>query len=403
MDSGSRNIVVVGAGYGGITAVLRLARLFHLSPEYRVHLIDKNPFHTLKTQLHEAAIHKHEVTIDIGRIIHKRNVDFHLGAVSAIDLVGRRIEVDGKSLPFEYLVLALGSQANFYNIPGLEKFAFPLQSASDAERIYQHISLTCADASSEEDAVRRREMLRFIVGGGGLSGIELAGELVDHVRQCTQNNQIPAEEAEIILVEASDRILPSSDTSLRERIQQKLNQKGVKVRINTAVTSLSHDSVALSTGEVLKSSTLVWTGGIRIADIAHESGIKTGQSGRIVVDAYLRSADYPSIFAIGDNALAMNRHTGKAVPAAAQFALQQGRLVADNIWSAVNGRELKAYEPKVWGEVVSLGRHLAVGWLALPLSRKITFVGFLGNLLRAAVEEKHVILLRKESRNWITY
>jgi len=91
------------------------------------------------------------------------------------------------------------------------------------------------------------------------------------------------------------------------------------------------------------------------------------------------------------------------VPAAAQFALQQGRLVADNIWSAVHGRELKVYEPKVWGEVVSLGRHLAVGWLTLPLSRKITFVGFLGNLLRTAVEEKHLILLRKESRKWITY
>lgn len=403
MDSGSRNIVVVGAGYGGMTAVLRLANLFRSSPEYRVHLIDKNPFHTLKTQLHEAAVHKHEVTIDIGRIIQKRNVAFHLGVVSAIDVVGGRIDLENKSLRFEYLVLALGSQANFYNIPGLEEFALPLQSATDAERIYRHISMRCAEASSEENASKRREMLRFIIGGGGLSGVELAGELVDHVRQCTQNFCIPTEEAEIILVEAGDRILPSSDTSLRERIQQKLNQKGVKVRTNTAVTRLSSESVGLSTGEVLKTNTLVWTGGIRIADIAHESGIKTGQSGRIVVDAYLRSVDYSSIFAIGDNALAMNRQTGKAVPAAAQFALQQGRLVADNIWSAVHSREPKAYEPKVWGEVVSLGRHLAVGWLALPLSRKITFVGFLGNLLKAAVEEKHVILLRKESRNWITY
>ena len=403
MDSGSRKIVVVGAGYGGITAVLRLAKLFRSSPEYRVHLIDKNPFHTLKTQLHEAAVHKREVTIDIGQIIQKRNVAFHLGVVSAIDLVGRRIEVDDKTLLFEYLVLALGSQANFYNIPGLEQYAIPLQSAADAERIYRHISLICAKASSEENAVMRREMLRIVVGGGGLSGIELAGELVDHVRQCTQNYRIPAEEAEIILVEANDHILPSSDTSIRERIQQKLNEKGVKVRTNTAVTRLSPESVTLSTGEVLKTSMLVWTGGIRIADIAHESGIKTGQSGRIVVDAYLRSVDYPSIFAIGDNALAVNPQTGKAVPAAAQFALQQGRLVADNVWSVAFGRELKVYEPKVWGEVVSLGRHLAVGWLALPLSRKITFVGFLGNLLKAAVEEKHVILLRKESRNWITY
>ena len=144
-------------------------------------------------------------------------------------------------------------------------------------------------------------------------------------------------------------------------------------------------------------------GGIRIADVARESGFSIGQSGRIVVNEYLQSVSDPSVYAIGDNALAINPATGHPVPAAAQFALQQGRLVAENIYADVLGTSQRRYVPKVWGEVVSLGRHLAAAWLALPILRKLAFVGFIASLLKAAIAEKHIILLKKESRNWISY
>jgi NADH dehydrogenase len=402
MQSGSRNIVVLGAGYGGITAALQLAKFFKSSSDYQVHLVDRNPYHTLKTQLHEAAVHKREVTIDIGRIIQRRNVTFHLGEVSSFDLVKSLIMLESRSLAFKYLILAMGSQANFYDIPGLEQRAFSLQTVFDAERIYRHISSVCAQASSEENEVLRKIMLRFVVGGGGLAGIEFAGELADHVSGCVRDYHVSPEEVEIILVEAGDSILPSLNSSTREQIQQKLTDKGVKVLTKTAITGLSAESVTLSVGGELGTRTLVWTGGIRIGDLVRESGMQTGQSGRIVVNAFLQSVDHPNVYAIGDNANAINPKTGKSVPAAAQFALQQGRLVAHNIWSSASGREQKEYEPKVWGEIVGLGRHLAVGWLALPLLKKVTFVGFLANLLKTAVEQKHIILLRKESRNWIS-
>ena len=148
---------------------------------------------------------------------------------------------------------------------------------------------------------------------------------------------------------------------------------------------------------------MIWTGGIRIQELTRQSGMKTGQLGRIIVDEFLNVEEYPSIYAIGDNALAVNPHSKEAVPAAAQFALQQGRLAADNIYADISGRMRKSYHPKLLGEVVGLGRHLAVGWLALPFFKKITFVGFLGSLLKTAVQKKHIFLLRKESRKWITY
>lgn len=403
MESAIRNIVVIGAGYGGITATLQLAALFHVSPTYRIHLVDKNPYHTLKTQLHKAAVHKREVTIDIGRIIRRHDITFHLGVVSAIDLVERRIDIDGRMIPFEYLVLALGSQANYYNIPGLEQYALALQSASDAERIHRRISELCAKASSEPDLDKRKEMLRFVVGGGGLTGIEFAGELVDHLSKSAQNYHLPSDEPEVVVVEAGEDILPSWEKDLRGQIKRKLIDKGVRTLTRTRVLGVSSEGVTLSTGETLRSKTLVWTGGIRISEVARESGFAIGESGRIIVNAFLQSVTSPNVYAIGDNALAMNPKTGKPVPTAAQFALQQGRLVADNLHAAVLGKEQRRYQPKVWGEVISLGRHLAVGWLALPVLKKLRFVGFLGSLLKAAIMEKHILLLRKESRNWVSY
>jgi NADH dehydrogenase len=403
MQSENRNIVVVGAGYGGITAALRLAKLFRFSSNFQIHLVDKNPFHTLKTRLHEAAVYKREVAIDIGRIIGKHSIVFHLGNVSAIDPVSSTIGIDNQSLQYEYMILALGSQANYYKIPGLQQFAFPLQSVEDAERIYKHISELCARASSEVSETERKKMLRFVVGGGGLSGIEFAGELVDHIYQCIRNYHIKTEEVNIIVVEATDNILSTIDASLRERIHDRLTKKDIIIYTSTRIVNLTDDAVSLSTGEVLTTQTLIWTGGIRSANLAHESGILTDSLDRIIVDGFLRSVDFPNIYAIGDNALIVNPETGKPVPAAAQFALQQGRLVANNIHACSNGNEPQKYRPKVLGEVISLGRHLAVGWLALPIVRKIKFIGFLGRLLKTAVTEKHVFLLRKESRNWIMY
>jgi len=402
-SSETKNIVVIGAGYGGITAALRLARLFHRISEYSIHLVDKNPFHTLKTQLHEAAVHKRGVTIDVGRIIRNRNITFHLGSASAISLRPKTILVGEKTIPFEFLVVALGSQTNFHNIAGLERYALTLQSASDAEKIYQRLSVMCARASSEPDPHRRKQILRFIVGGGGLSGIELAGELVDHIAQSVRDYHISASEPEVIVVEAADDILPTSGTEIREQVRKRLVDKGVRLMPQTRVVEVSPEGVTLSNGELLKSETLVWTGGIRISDVAKESGFTVGHSGRISVNKYLQSFSERSVYAIGDNALAMNPQTGAPVPTAAQFALQQGRLVADNIHAVVDGKPQREYIPKVWGEVVSLGRHLAAAWLSLPILRKLSFVGFIASLLKAAIAEKHIILLKKESRNWVSY
>jgi NADH dehydrogenase, FAD-containing subunit len=311
--------------------------------------------------------------------------------------------MESESLPFYYLAIALGSQVNFYNIPGLQKNSFPLQTLRDAQLIYDYITRLCASAASEPIEELRKDMLRFVIGGGGLSGIEFASELAGHAAQCIGNYHVNPQEVKIIIIEAGSHIMSNMDESFAARIHKKLLEKSIKIVTETKIVSRTPDTVTLSSGKILRTKTVIWTGGIRIQELARQSGMKIGQLGRIIVDEFLRVEGCPFIYAIGDNALAMNPYSKEPVPAAAQFALQQGRLVADNIYTDIVWGERKPYHPKLLGEVVSLGRHLAVGWLALPFLKKITFVGFLGSLLKTAIQEKHIFLLRKESRKWITY
>jgi len=400
METKKKHIVVIGAGYGGITAVLRLAKQFSRQSEIQVHLVDKNNYHLLKTQLHEAATGKKQVAIPIDRLLRRYNIVFHLDEVTGIEPDRKFIHTEHGQLHFDILVLALGSQTNFYGIPGLSEHAFTLQSLRDVQGIHDHISKHCALAASEPNEQNRKAILRFVIGGGGLSGVELAAEIADLSARCTRSHRVNSAEAEIIIIEAGTSLLPHLGESLSERVKRELSEKGVTIMTNTKIISLSADAVTLSSGKTLMTKTLVWTGGIQITDMFKESQIKTGGLGRILVDEYLRAVDYPFIYAVGDNALAINPITGKPVPTSAQFALQEGKLVADNIHATTVGTKCKPYAPSAMGEVVGLGRHLAAGWLALPFKKKLSFAGYMASLIGTAIQEKHIFQLRKLSRNW---
>lgn len=397
------NIIVIGAGYGGLTAALRLEKLLGKDCRYKIHLMDKNPYHTIKTQLHEAAVRNEEVSIPFDRILRKKNILFHLGNVINIDIKNKQIETDSKFISYEFLVIAIGSKVNYYNIPGMKEHSLPLQTLNDADRIYNHISQICAQTASEENLHNRKENLRFIIGGGGLSGVEFAGELADYTETCINNYRVRSNDVEIIIIEAADRLVPFMDPEYSQKIKEKLLNKGIRILIKAKIAQRTNDKVVLEDGQEIKTINFIWTGGIRVSELLKNGGLETDAAGKVIVNEHLHVQNDNNIYVIGDSANAINPYTGKTVPAAAQFALQQGRLIAVNIFNEIKGKQKKKYYPKVTGEVVSLGKHLAIGWIALPFIKKIRFVGFLGSLLKAAVKEKHILLLRKESRNWVTY
>ena len=400
MSAVSKPVVVLGAGYGGITATLRLAKLFRNHPDYQVHLADRHPYHLLETRLHEAAARRAEVTVPILGLLKKRKVLFHLAEILKIDLETRKVICLDQEIPFHYLVIALGSKTNFYDIPGLKEYALELKSFHDTLKIRDQIERMFAKAAGIADPVQRKPYLTFVIGGGGLTGVELAAELSEFIEELSLRYRMNPSESNLILIEVSSSILPNLKENLIQRTKRELIEKRVKTLESTRVMEMKPGLVIIQPGQPIQAHTLIWAGGIRISSLMQASGLETGLLGRIVVDEFLRVKNYPQVYAIGDNALAINPKTGQPVPAAAQFALQQGRLVANNIYAEVTGKQRKPYKPKVLGEVISLGRHLSVGWLALPGERRLGFIGFLASLLKRAIAERHLLLLWKESRNW---
>ena len=409
------DILILGAGYGGISCVTKLSKQFRSRPDVRIHLIDRHTYHLLETRLHERAVRQAEVTIPLSLFLARRpNVVFHLGEVTRIDLPSQRVDMDfgrpdvssskPRRIRYDFLVIALGSKTNFYQIPGLEKYAFQLKELSDSERIRKHTEEMFAMAASETNVNRRKEYLRFVIGGGGLTGVELATEMVERFDHLAQVYHIDPGEPEMILLELSDRILPSLDGKHVTRTVESMEAMGIQLRTGTRVLGMEERDGSLfilrSPGEPIPAQTMIWAGGIRVSDLVRTSGAPIGQQGRVEVDEYLQVIGYPGVFAIGDNALAKNPESGAVVPTAAQFALQQGYGTADNLVRFIQGRPMKPYKPKVLGEVVSLGKHLAVGWASLPFVGRVRFIGFLGSLLKRAIAERHVLLLWKERQDW---
>ncbi|OGC85922.1 MAG: hypothetical protein A2V73_08200, partial [candidate division Zixibacteria bacterium RBG_19FT_COMBO_42_43] len=349
-----KDIVVLGAGYAGINCVIRLNKLLKKNPDYQIHLMDRNPYHLLETRLHEAAARQAEITIPIAAIIHKRNIIFHLTEVIRINLNERKVITLDKDIYYDYLVIALGSKTNFYDIPGLKDYAFQLKTFDDTYKIRDNLKRAFAKAKSEKSPEERKKLLTIVIGGGGLTGVELAAEIAELVEELSHKWEIPPQEPQIYLIEAGETILPAVEKKIIDKAKENLIQKKVKISTSTKVVKMESGEVFIEPGGKIPAYTLIWTGGIRISSILKASGLEVGPLGRIKVNQFLEVENFSNVYAVGDNALAVNPKTGKFVPCAAQFALQQGRLVANNIYAKINGKPQKPYRQKVLGEVISL-------------------------------------------------
>jgi NADH:ubiquinone reductase (H+-translocating) len=399
-SSDRHRIVILGAGYGGITCALRLGR--RLNAQIRaggveVLLIDRNPYHLLETRLHEAAARGAEVTIPIARLLQKRPVRFRQLEVSRIHHESRVVESEAGPVGYDTLVIALGSKSMDFGIPGMAEHAFKLKTLEDAQSLKAHIDARMAEALQEPDPVRRQELRRIVIGGAGITGVELATELAERMHHLVDAPVGTPNGGEVLLVEAGPRILPSHEEAIARRTQRVLDRERIQVSVGTRIVEVKPDAVLLSSDQLLRAGTIVWTGGVRASEVLEASDLPTTQQGRVVVGPTLAIQGIQHAYAIGDAAMARDPDTRDAVPMAAQFALQQGRLVADNLVAELTGKPPRPYQPKVLGEVISLGRHLATGWFALGWLGRLRMTGFLASLLKRAISERHLVSLWRES------
>jgi len=364
MKTHKKQIVILGAGYGGLRTALKLNQLLKQHSDWLITLVDQYDQHQLRTELHEAAAGRtsfNTISIPMVRILRDKRIEFVKAEVTHIDFPQQTVTTTKGKIKYDKLVIALGSQTEFFGIPGLNNYALTLNSVAEAEKIKNHIRETFAQAERETDQTKRKSLLTLIVGGGGFTGVELATELVDYVLRLSKQFKIAPNQAQLIVVEAGETILPGFDLELVKIAQRVMESMGIRVMLKTQCVSMKANSINLKGGESIQTHTLIWTGGVRANDLVAEAGLKYGPRSRVVVNPYLESVDHPRVYVIGDNALVLDAATNRPVAPTAQLALQQAEFAALNIFAEIRGTKRVRYVPKVAGQFVSLGDKNAVG------------------------------------------
>ncbi|MFC3834694.1 MULTISPECIES: NAD(P)/FAD-dependent oxidoreductase [Deinococcus] len=368
--------LILGAGYAGLAVATKLKP----TPDMDTLLIEQNAYHTFETRLHEAAAHNTRVTLPLAPLLRGTGVSLEQAQVEGVNLDEKEVTLkDGRVLTYDTLVVGLGSVTNFYRIPGLSENATELKQLSDADEIFNFVNRAySSDYRGNRD---------IVVGGAGLTGVELVTELAQRAALLTKERGLPP--FKIHLVEAGPKILPVLDDALRGKAMRTLEDYGINVLVGHRLMQATADSVTVQQADgtqiVIPAGKIIWTGGIQARDIVSGQNIEKGPGGRIVVDEYLRVKNYSDVFVVGDMGLALNQE-GKPVPTTAQHAGQQGRLTGKNLMRLSRGEDMEAYEPTTLGEFVSLGGLMAVGWMKLPWNQKLAMTGGLAHVMKRASE-----------------
>ncbi len=355
----SHRVVIVGAGYAGVEAALHLNRKSRKG-EVEVVLIDRNPYHTLLTEIHEVAGNR--VSEDSTRVLLKdifrdTRVQLVQDEIHCYDFEGRSVSSDTRQYPYDSLILAIGSMPNFYGIAGLKEHAFTLWSLKDAIRIREHIKECFLKAVQETDELARARLLTFVVGGAGFTGVEMVGELAYWTKTLAKEHGIPHSEVRLVIVDMLDRVLPVLDKKGSRNAHRRLEKMGIEIMLNTGISCVCEDHIDV-TGDRIPTNTLIWAAGVRAARDTDKLGLDTGAGRRLLVDAYCRTAK-DDVYAIGDVG-GLAPEGGKPFPAMVETALQTGGGVADNILRSLRGKEPKKITVKLHGIMVCIGNYHGV-------------------------------------------
>lgn len=358
-------VVIFGAGYAGIETALTLYKKKKKEDNVEITIIDKNPYHTLLTELHEVAgnrIDDNGVIVPLRDIFKYTDIKVVQDEVSHINFEEKAVISPSDRYEYDYLVIAAGSEPNYFGIEGLKEHSFSLWSYDDAIKIREHIKDCFVKASQEKNSKKRKSLLTFAVGGGGFTGVETMGEIAQWTRVLCKEYNIDHSEVKLVLIEALPKILSVlQDEKNIEKSMKYLTEKlKVNVMLNAAVTSASEGKVTLKSGEVIETSTFIWTAGVKASCITNEIDVKQVKACRIQVDEFAET-QYPNVYAIGDiSAFVAEGHT---LPALVEAALQTGSGAALNILSTIHGKEKQKLEPKLHGVMVCIGSMFAVSEL----------------------------------------
>ncbi|MGM8365176.1 NAD(P)/FAD-dependent oxidoreductase [Virgibacillus sp. W0181] len=357
------NIVILGAGYGGIMTTVKLQRLLH-TDDANITLINKHDYHYQSAWLHESAagtVHHDHMRILIKDIIQENRVRFLQDTVCGIDPDKKRVKLSDREVGYDILVIGLGFEPATSGIEGLKEHSFTINSINSARLVREHIEYNFALYNNEQRKTQAR--LNIVVGGGNLTGIEILGELANRVPELCKEYDVDKAMVRVINIEKAPTILPGFDSQLVEYAMNSLEGRGVEFVTGALLKECHKDKVVYEKDGIeteIPTMTTIWVAGARGNRIVEQSGFKTDE-GKVKVRNDMLTPDYEDVFVVGDCALVMNEQTNQPCTPTAQLAIQEAELVARNIRALIDRNELALFEPNLRGTVASLGVDDAVG------------------------------------------
>lgn len=356
--------MILGGGFGGLYTYYYLARFLRAVPHVRITLVSEQNYFLFTPLLHEVAtgsLSPASVVASIRTVLSIGQSDFCKAKIKRISLSAKKVETTAGEFVYDYLVLALGAEANFFDTPGASEHAYTLKSLADAAELKNHI-LECFETAAYAMDTNRASLGTVVVIGGGPTGVELAGELAEFVyytlvpTYCKEKCAKPR----VVLLDRADKLLASLDPRLGGVAAEALTAQGVEIRLGVGVAEISKEGVLLKSGEHIPARTVVWAAGVKPRTPKLLPATAIDEHGRIPVDSLLRVRGYEDVFALGDLALVTDAH-GTRVPDLGQSATKEARIAAENIAAAITGAKQKVFTWRPSGVLVSLGRWRAVG------------------------------------------
>jgi NADH dehydrogenase len=362
-----KHVVILGGGFGGIYAALRLEKTLRRYEDFEVTLVTSENYFLFTPMLPEVAAGDLELNTIINplRKLLKRVKTF-VGTIEAIDLDDRLVTISHGAdehlhqLPFDYLILALGSNTNFFGLPGVEASALTVKTIGDGVAIRNQVITQLEEANSECAAGERQPLLTFVVAGGGFAAVETLGGLNDFVRESLRfYPNLRSEYLRFVLVTPEEVILPELDRKLGLYAQRKLSARGIEIITRARVTAAGEGAITLSNSQKIASNMLIWAAGTAPNPLLNSLPLPK-HNGRIAVNQNLEVEGFPGIWALGDCAMVPNSRTGGFHPPTAQHAIREAGVVASNVAAELRGGKKRAFRYTSLGQLAAIGRRTGV-------------------------------------------
>jgi len=363
MEQYIKKVVIVGGGFAGVNLAKKLAN----DSRFQVTLVDKNNYHffpPLLYQVSTAFIENSNISYPFRRMFqNKRNLRFFLGSLVRVNPDEHTIETDAGSLSYDYLVLGMGTETNYFGMENVKKYSLPMKTIRDALKLRDHLLLNMEKAIRATNKFEKNKYFNIVISGGGPTGVEIAGMLAEMVHSIGAKDypEITDRSVNIILVDAAPVLLGPMSKKSQEEAEKVLTKLGVQIRLNTPVKDYKDGKVVLANGETIPTNSLIWTSGVIACEAPGLPAESIGRGRRILVDAYNKVNHTENIYAIGDICMQVSDDKfPNGHPQLAQVAIQQGDLLGENFKRMAENKPMKAFTYNNKGSMAIIAKYKAV-------------------------------------------